>query len=34
MVDEDLIAAHPMQQIHFNLYKQDWHKRQALIQAR
>ncbi len=30
-VNEEIIAAHPMQQIHFNLYKQDWHKRQALI---
>ncbi len=30
-VDEEVIAAHPMQHIHFNLYKQDWHKRQALI---
>jgi len=25
--DEDLIKAHPKQNIHFNLYKDDWHKR-------
>lgn len=31
-VDEEVIAAHPMQHIPFNLYKQDWHKRQALIE--
>ncbi len=30
-LDEELIAAHPMQRIHFNLYKSNWHKRQALL---
>lgn len=28
-LDEEVIRAHPEQRIHFNLYKQDWHKRQA-----
>lgn len=33
-LDEDVIRAHPEQRIHFNLYKQDWHKRQALMEDR
>jgi galactonate dehydratase len=28
-LDEDVIAAHPRQQTHFNLFAQDWHKREA-----
>ncbi len=28
-LDEDVIAAHPRQQTHFNLFADDWHKRQA-----
>ncbi|MBZ0287818.1 MAG: mandelate racemase/muconate lactonizing enzyme family protein [Anaerolineae bacterium] len=28
-INEDLIREHPRQQIHFNLYKDDWHKRDA-----
>ena len=28
-LDEDLIAAHPRRQIHFNLFAEDWHKRGA-----
>ena len=31
VMDEDVIAAHPEQRIHFNLYKDDWHKRKALF---
>lgn len=27
--DEELIKSHPKQNIHFNLYKDDWHKRRA-----
>lgn len=30
-LDEDVIEAHPEQRIHFNLFKHDWHKRQALM---
>jgi hypothetical protein len=26
-VDEDVIAAHPGQAMHFNLFQKDWHKR-------
>ncbi len=26
-LDEDLIAAHPRQKVHFNLFADDWHKR-------
>jgi galactonate dehydratase len=26
-LDEDLIAAHPRQKVHFNLFAEDWHKR-------
>lgn len=26
-LDEDAIAAHPRQGVHFNLYQEDWHKR-------
>ena len=29
-LDEAVIEAHPMQNVHFNLYSQDWHKRKAL----
>lgn len=29
-LDEDVFEAHPMQDVHFNLYSQDWHKRKAL----
>lgn len=32
-VNEDVIRAHPEQRIHFSLYKQDWHKRKALMGA-
>jgi galactonate dehydratase len=28
-LDEDVIAANPRRQTHFNLYAEDWHKRQA-----
>ena len=28
-LDEDVIAAHPRQPTHFNLFADDWHKRQA-----
>lgn len=28
-LDEDLIAAHPSQGTHFNLFVEDWHKRQS-----
>jgi galactonate dehydratase len=31
VMDEDVIAAHPEQSIHFSLYKDDWHKRKALF---
>jgi hypothetical protein len=30
-VDEEVLAAHPEQRVHFNLYKDDWHKRKALF---
>ena len=30
-LDEDVIRAHPKQKIHFNLFAEDWHKRQAVI---
>lgn len=30
ILDEDVLAAHPVQSIHFNLYQDDWHKRKAL----
>jgi len=26
-INEDFIAAHPRQRVHFDLYKEDWHKR-------
>lgn len=29
-LDEDVIRAHPQQRIHFNLFAEDWHKRQAV----
>ena len=29
-LDEDVIRAHPKQKIHFNLFAEDWHKRQAI----
>lgn len=25
--NEDVILAHPRQQVHFNLFSEDWHKR-------
>ena len=28
-LDEDFVAAHPRQEAHFNLYTDDWHKRQT-----
>lgn len=28
-LDEDVLRAHPKQAVHFNLFKEDWHKRQA-----
>lgn len=28
-LDEEVIRQHPRQQIHFNLFAEDWHKRQA-----
>lgn len=28
-LNEDVIKAHPFEQIHFNLFAEDWHKRQA-----
>jgi galactonate dehydratase len=31
VLDEDVLAAHPEQSIHFNLYQDDWHKRKALF---
>ena len=30
-LDEEVIRAHPRQNVHFNLFKEDWHKRQAVI---
>jgi len=30
-LDEEVMRAHPEQKIHFNLFKDDWHKRKALI---
>jgi galactonate dehydratase len=30
-LDEAVVAAHPEQNIHFNLFQEDWHKRQAQI---
>ena len=29
-LDEDVIAAHPRRDVHFNLYKEDWHKRKPV----
>ncbi len=29
-LDEDVIRAHPQKKIHFNLFAEDWHKRQAV----
>jgi galactonate dehydratase len=29
-LDEDVIAAHPRQKVHFNLFAEDWHKRDAV----
>jgi galactonate dehydratase len=29
ILNEDFIAAHPREHIHFDLYEEDWHKRQA-----
>lgn len=31
-LDEEVVAAHPEQRIHFNLFKDDWHKRKARIE--
>jgi galactonate dehydratase len=28
-LNEDIIAAHPRQKVHFNLFAEDWHKREA-----
>jgi galactonate dehydratase len=28
-LNEDFVASHPRQRVHFNLYSEDWHKRQA-----
>lgn len=28
-LNEDVIAAHPQRELHFNLFAEDWHKRQA-----
>jgi galactonate dehydratase len=28
-LDEDVLAAHPRQKVHFNLFAEDWHKRDA-----
>jgi galactonate dehydratase len=28
-LDEEVFRAHPRQQVHFNLFKDDWHRRQA-----
>ncbi len=30
-LNEDVIHAHPRQEIHFNLFAEDWHKRQAKV---
>jgi len=30
-LNEDVIRAHPQQKIHFNLFAEDWHKRQAKV---
>jgi galactonate dehydratase len=30
-LNEDVIRAHPRQKIHFNLFAEDWHKRQAKV---
>ncbi len=29
-LNEEVLEAHPIQDVHFNLYAEDWHKRQAL----
>jgi galactonate dehydratase len=29
-LDEDVIAAHPRRDVHFNLFKDDWHKRKPV----
>jgi hypothetical protein len=26
-LNEDIIMAHPRQKVHFNLFEEDWHKR-------
>jgi galactonate dehydratase len=31
-LDEAVVAAHPEQRIHFNLFKEDWHKRKARME--
>ncbi len=28
-LNEDFIAAHPREHMHFDLFSEDWHKRQA-----
>ena len=28
-IDEDLIAEHPARRLHFNLFQDEWHRRQA-----
>ena len=28
-LDEEVVRAHPMQEMHFDLYRDDWHLRQA-----
>ena len=28
-LNEDFIAAHPRERVHFDLFSEDWHKRQA-----
>ncbi len=32
-LNEEVIRAHPYQKIHFNLFADDWHKRQAVVEV-
>jgi galactonate dehydratase len=31
-LNEDFVAAHPRREVFFNLYEEDWHKRQAALE--
>jgi galactonate dehydratase len=30
-LNEEFIAAHPREKVHFNLFADDWHKREAKV---